>query len=581
MTESRYDVAIVGAGLAGLTLARHLLLDTDKRVLLIDSRSEVPGKRQKVGESTVQLGGYYLSRVLGLEEHLLRDHLMKYNLRFYWPTPGTDPSSFQNYRQVFIRRFSNVASYQLDRNRLEEHLLELCAADSRFDFQPAASVSDLSLSAQGDHRLRMTVDEEERSIDAGWVVDASGRGRWLARRLDSKRPSRIRHAAFFWWVEGLVDIERLTELSRREVRLHPSRSQVGHSPLWLATNHFMGEGLWFWVIPLQGKTSLGLVFDRDVIAPEEVFSAEKACAWVCEKFPLFARDLPRRKVLGSSGYRDFAHDCARTISAERWALTGEAGRFSDPLYSPGSDLIALHNTLIVDAIRSEDEDLETKCELYEHFMRAAYEAYVPSYTDSYNALGDQETFVLKYGWELAIYFAFYVFPFINDLFTDRRFLLAFLRLFSRLGPINTKVQTFLSGYFQWQKGRPEPANVPANVPAHLDLLSGGCLASAERTFYRVGVSPDEARQVLSSQLANLEEQARFIAAWVSSRVLGEPAALTDRGFVEALDPLELHFDPERLRSLFEEHRGTGDEYRWSFDHRFLEPLVDTDSGGEQ
>ena len=31
----------------------------------------------------------------------------------------------------------------------------------------------------------------------------------------------------------------------------------------------------------------------------------------------------------------FAHGCARVFSADRWALTGEAGVFTDPFYSPG------------------------------------------------------------------------------------------------------------------------------------------------------------------------------------------------------------------------------------------------------
>lgn len=45
-----WDVMIVGAGLAGLSLARHLLLAPDKRVLQLDKREEVPGPRQGVAE---------------------------------------------------------------------------------------------------------------------------------------------------------------------------------------------------------------------------------------------------------------------------------------------------------------------------------------------------------------------------------------------------------------------------------------------------------------------------------------------------------------------------------------------------
>src|SRR6185295_9183055 len=111
------------------------------------------------------------------------------------------------------------------------------------------------------------------------------------------RRSPIRHAASFCWVDGLVDIEKLTDLTPREVRLRPDRQKLGHSPAFLATNHFCGEGFWFWVIPLHGRTSLGLVFDSSKIAWEDVGSQEKLIEWICRRYPLFARDLPFRKVV--------------------------------------------------------------------------------------------------------------------------------------------------------------------------------------------------------------------------------------------------------------------------------------------
>jgi len=68
----KYDVVILGAGLAGLSLARQLLMYTDRTVLLLDKLENPPGKNQKVGESLVQLAGYYFSKILDLEYHLLK-----------------------------------------------------------------------------------------------------------------------------------------------------------------------------------------------------------------------------------------------------------------------------------------------------------------------------------------------------------------------------------------------------------------------------------------------------------------------------------------------------------------------------
>jgi flavin-dependent dehydrogenase len=495
---------------------------------------------------------------------------MKYNLRFYWPTPGLAADRFQHYSASYIRDFSNIASYQLDRNAFEAELLRRNLENPRFRFVPGVSELDIQLAEEGAHAIAFRTGAGTESLAAEWVVDTSGRGRCLARRLDLRRPSSIRHGAFFWWVDGLVDIEKLTDLSPHEVRLDHGRRRTGHLPSWLATNHFCFEGGWFWVIPLQGKTSLGLVYDHRLLPHDEVFSVEKATRWVCERFPIFARDLPQREVLDFAGYRDYAHDCSHTISPTRWALAGEAGRFSDPLYSPGSDLISIYNTLIVDAIRTRDSaSLAAKCPLYEQLMRSVYAAYEPSYAVSYDALGDQETFTLKYVWELAIYFAFYVFPFINELFTEPRFQTTWLRRFARLGPINGGIQRLLSGYFQWKKERPAAA---ASEPVFFELTSIAALARARETFYAVDPTLAQAKRMLAEQLEGLEELARFFAAWIASRVLGDPSVVSHRGFVAAIDPTDLQFDPEGMHRRLAA-AGPRQEHSWSFDPAVLEAFT--------
>jgi flavin-dependent dehydrogenase len=572
--ESRYDVVILGAGLAGLTLTRHLLLDTDRTVLLLERRAEVPPPGQKVGEATVQVSGYYLSKVLDLEEHLLRDHFMKYNLRFYWKPPagaqgrrdGTEAAgaAIEDYSQAYIRPFSNIASYQLDRNRLEAELLRLARLEPRFAFRaPVAGLEVETASGGADHIVRFEHGGTSHAVAAGWVVDATGRNRLLARRRRLERPSPIHHGAAFAWVEGLIDVERLTGRSRRERRLAPERRSTGHLPVWLATNHFMGEGFWLWVIPLPGKTSLGVVYDAEVFPRERVASPEALVAWICEEFPLFARDLPGRKVLHHGGFRSFAYDTGQAISPERWAVTGEAGRFSDPLYSPGGDLISFHNTLIVDAIESASQaEVAEKTRRYEALLRALYEAYVPSYSVGYGALGDPEVFSLKYAWELAIYFAFYVFPFVNDLFTDRRFVAAFGTLFSRLGPINGGIQRFLADFRSWKlvTGAPRPER-----PTYFDFTEVSTLAAAEKTFYQVGVGPVEARKVLAAQLANLEELARFVVAHAAAVVLDEPRVRASRGFVEGIDLKALAFDPEGFARRWAACGPDDEPYAWALD----------------
>ncbi|MBU08331.1 MAG: hypothetical protein CME13_10215 [Gemmatimonadetes bacterium] len=568
----KYDVAVIGAGLAGLSLSRQLLLNTDKSILLVEKRAEVPTPRQKVGESLVQVAGYYYGKVLELEEYLFRQHYMKYNLRFYWKSAERDNRGFEDYCQAYIRTFSNIPCYQLDRNKLEAELLRLNRQSSRFTFCAPATNLEVELQEQGPHSLRCETGNDTVSARIDWVVDTSGRSKVLARDLDLEQTNAIRHGSTFLWVDGLVDIDRLSELSSRERRMSPDRASTGHLPIWLATNHFMGEGFWFWVIPLQGLTSLGLVYDQDLVPRDEVATPEKLIDWVCKQFPLFARDLPERKILDHGSYKSFSYGCARTIHPSGWALSGESGRFADPLYSPGSDFISLHNTMIVDAIMTGDPaDLAAKCQMYEHLMRGYYESLIPTFATSYDALGEQETFVLKYTWELSVYFAFFVFPFINDLLIDRRFAAAFLSRFSRLGQVNRNLQTYISDYYQWKKSH---GSAPADPQFH-DFTALGPLRTAESTFYRVGLSFEEARDVLDEQLESLEELARFIAVYVDSVVLGNVEILHSRSHVEGIDLQSLTFDPDKLKETHAECDADKEQYPWSFDPSVLQHLGGT------
>jgi hypothetical protein len=266
--------------------------------------------------------------------------------------------------------------------------------------------------------------------------------------------------------------------------------------------------------------------------------------WVCRQYPMFARDLPRRRIVDWSGFKDFALDSSQTLSAARWAMCGEACRFSDPLYSPGGDLISVYNTLITDAILTADPaQLASKVRLYEQVARAVYDSYLPSFAVSYATLGDQETFTLRYVWELTVYFSFFVFPFINDLFTDRQFVPSFLRHFARLGPTNRNLHAFLAAYFEWKKVWLEP--VAAGPPRHFDFYQFTHLRAAAECFYQVGLSAEEARPVLAEQLENLEDLARFVVAHVSAAVTGDPRALS-REFVEGIDLRRLVFDPAAM-----------------------------------
>jgi 2-polyprenyl-6-methoxyphenol hydroxylase-like FAD-dependent oxidoreductase len=565
-----YDVVIVGAGLAGLSLARQLLLQTDKTVLLLDKHADPPRRPQKVGESLVQLGGYYFSKVLDLEEHLLVNQYLKYNLRFLWKTPGLANDRIEHYSASFPRTLSNIATFQLDRNLLESHLLEVNVANPRLSFRGGISRLDVRLSEERDHEISV----DGRTIHCRWVVDASGRSGFLKRKLALESPSPIRHGAVWCWVDGLVNHEKLTDRSSADSRINARRRRHGHFPQFLATTHFCGEGRWFWIIPLHGKTSLGLVYDRAVMQAGDIANARAMLAYACREWPALARDLPQRTILAESRFLDYAYDVKQTISAGRWAMTGMAGRFSDPLYSPGSDLIAIANTLIVDAVATDErEALAAKCRLYDTIARVMYQAYVPSYAVSYDCLGDQEAFTLKYTWELAAYFGFYVLPFINDLFTDAAFMRGYLMKFARLGRINANLQRFLNGFYEWKRGQPVAS---MQAPCDIELYRVGWLGESEKLFYEVARSGEQVDRLLDIHFDRMVEFARYILAHIHAVVVNDRRALVNRPFVSSLAVHHTSFDPQRMRETYARLAGASETYEWGLNPWALEAFLPSD-----
>ena len=122
------DVAIVGGGLAGLTLALQLKQASPELDIVVLERSSFPppAAAYKVGESTVEIGAHYLSHVLGLESLLEATQLRKFGLRFFF---GDDTNKdLATADELGASQYLPVISYQLDRGRLEADLAKLVEA---------------------------------------------------------------------------------------------------------------------------------------------------------------------------------------------------------------------------------------------------------------------------------------------------------------------------------------------------------------------------------------------------------------------------------------------------------------------
>ncbi|TXH65392.1 MAG: halogenase, partial [Lysobacteraceae bacterium] len=179
---------------------------------------------------------------------------------------------------------------------------------------------------------------------------------------------------------------------------------------WRSTNHMCGPGYWFWLIPLSsGAHSLGIVCDAAMHPLETMNTHEKAMAWLRAHQPRVADALerPEHRLQDFLFLRHFSHGCKQVFSADRWALTGEAGVFLDPFYSPGSDFIGISNTLICDLIAKDrgGHVFAPYAELFQQLYFGFFENTMTLYRGQYALFGDAQVMPVKVIWDYTYYWA--------------------------------------------------------------------------------------------------------------------------------------------------------------------------------
>jgi len=399
---SRHDVLILGGGLAGLTLALQLKRqDPSIDVAVIERRAHpVPEAAHKVGESTVEIGAHYFADVLGLREHLDTAHIRKFGFRFFFSDGRRD---IDRCTELGVSRVLPTPTWQIDRGRFENHLAEQ-AQRQGVHFHDGAVVRAIELSNdEQDHEIVWERDGDNVSARARWVIDASGRAGLIKRKLDLAAPEVHDANAVWWRVDGFVDPKEWSDDAGWLSRCMPPDR-------WRSTNHMCGPGYWFWLIPLSsGAHSLGIVCDAAMHPLETMNTHEKAMNWLREHQPRVAEalDRPEHRLQDFLFLRRFSYGCKQVFSGDRWALTGEAGLFLDPFYSPGSDFIAIANTLICDLIAKErgGHPFAPYAEIYQQLFFGFFENTMTLYRGQYALFGDAQVMPVKVIWDYTYYWA--------------------------------------------------------------------------------------------------------------------------------------------------------------------------------
>jgi flavin-dependent dehydrogenase len=431
------DVAIIGGGLAGATLARQLRRFVPKASVAVFERCTEPD--YKVGESTVEIATNYLVRRLGLGTYLYEHHLPKNGLRFFFDTPQRD-APLPRMGEIGSNALPFHPSFQLDRATLEEALCRMNVADG-VQVHRGTRVHAITPGCDGSpHELEIEHEGARETLRARWLVDASGRTRLLQKTLGTPKISVNHPIAAVWGrFEGVVDIDAFGPADWR--------ARVRNTSRHLSTNHYCYPGYWIWFIPLRGDVmSIGWVGERGQL--RDAWRKPEGFLSCLREHTAVASLVPDVRCLDLKSLGQLAYGTSWFFRPEhRMAVIGEAAAFTDPFYSPGSDFIALENDFVTDLVAHDlggtsMADLNERGLRYDAFMAFRFDATMLLYRDLYPLLGSRTLLELKWDFDIACYYNLWLQPYMLDQHLDpgwlrdqlaqREYVLAGLRNFSAL-----------------------------------------------------------------------------------------------------------------------------------------------------
>jgi hypothetical protein len=149
--------------------------------------------------------------------------------------------------------------------------------------------------------------------------------------------------------------------------------------------------------------------------------------------------------------------------------------FLDPLYSPGSDYIAIANTYAGDLIKRDldGEDISERVEGYNFAFLFQFETLLTNvWQDHYQLFGDAEVYSAKLTWDYVGYWGIQALRMYNDKLCDKEFTFAVAPELGRLNELSPRVEQLFRDWHGLGAGE-NPTGlhaIPSSFPGLWDRL---------------------------------------------------------------------------------------------------------------
>lgn len=300
------DVLIIGGGPAGSTAAAFLSQMGWRVTLLEQDRHP----RFHIGESLLPANVDIFER-LGVMPELEKIGTVKRGVDFTLTADG----AYQFFDFSRAKALKHKSAFQVHRAELDHILIDNAAAKGVRVVQ-GVRVVDATIDTTEPVRVR---SRDETGAETEWrarfLIDASGRGTFLASKLNLKSRNRRHNSAAIF--------THFTGAERR-----PGEHAGNISVYW----HKHG---WFWFIPLNsGVTSVGIVSHPDHLksrtSSTDQFLQDSiaACPPLAQRLANAAPKMPAKATGNFSYYSE-------KMYGDNFLMIGDAYGFIDPVFSSG------------------------------------------------------------------------------------------------------------------------------------------------------------------------------------------------------------------------------------------------------